>query len=503
MSRFLNSKLTFSLILVFSIICIETTLQSGEPEIRIGILNLQVTSNLVKRLSNKFKKSENFEDFFINPIDVDDKKEQNEVEVKKRIIKKYLEKPNNLKQIVTSYLKQFTSYENVVLIPIDIDLPSRKLDYLVENLDAVFLTGGPNNLYQDHKIKIDEIDTNGVDHRYSMRLPSLYLSAVKRIVMKVSQLNERGRDMVIWGTCLGFEALIEHESTMKFKFDKFEDIKKAHAIKIVNKIQPQCPDNKGGYLEYEGPQKSYVDGRRRVEMTREVSEQTITKDQNQNDVVTLKTQKDKIVIADSKLSVDNLSDYLYEESDQNSIEGLTELEEYPDDFNLFINSQFQNNQDDKSFYFYHYYGVTPKNLLSDEGLKNSYDIITISDQDDFTNVSPDVVSNTDSINLSLFDESPTTFVSSIQHKRFPFYGVQFHPEKMEFETNKRNPGLIHTDLAIKQNRKLMNFFIYRVRRSKLRNLKKGISFQDISSEYLAKMKFKVKDLNGYDEIIFF
>jgi anthranilate/para-aminobenzoate synthase component II len=476
----------------------------NNPKLRIGILNLHITTNLANRLASKFQSSENFEDFDINENDITEppKNEQELLDLKKSIIKKYMETPNKLKQIPTSYFKQFISYENVILIPIDIDLEDHKLDYLVENLDAIFFTGGPNSMYQKNLIQVDEVDKKGKDHKYNIKLPSQYLSKAKRIIMKVAQLNNEGRDMVIWGTCLGFEALIEHESTISFKFDEFNDIKKAHAIKIVDKIQEEIPNPEFGIEEeYIGPENSYVDSRRRVELTREVSTQVISKDQNQNDLVVIKTQKDKMVIADSNLSIDNWSEYFHSELGiENSIQDMTYFEEYPDDFNVFVNKNFMNHQDDKVFYFYHSYGVTPRNLLNDDGLRENYDIITISDQNDFKDESANL--DSDSIDLESI-ENPNTFVSSIQHKKYPFYGVQFHPEKMEFESNKNNSGLVHTPLAIEQNRKLMDYFVYRVLRSKFRNLDKKILLKEISSEYLAKMKFKVRDLNGYDEIIFF
>ncbi|CAB3259860.1 unnamed protein product [Arctia plantaginis] len=56
------------------------------------------------------------------------------------------------------------------------------------------------------------------------------------------------------------------------------------------------------------------------------------------------------------------------------------------------------------------------------------------------------------------------FIASIEHTRYPFYGVQFHPEKSSFEwkLNKHYPS---TAEAIKSNRYFMDFFVNECRKS--------------------------------------
>ncbi|XP_053684706.1 gamma-glutamyl hydrolase-like [Sabethes cyaneus] len=56
------------------------------------------------------------------------------------------------------------------------------------------------------------------------------------------------------------------------------------------------------------------------------------------------------------------------------------------------------------------------------------------------------------------------FISSIEHKTLPFYGVQFHPEKNIYEWV-RNKNISHTPNAIKAAQYFADFFVDEARRS--------------------------------------
>ncbi|CAK1556228.1 unnamed protein product [Leptosia nina] len=63
-----------------------------------------------------------------------------------------------------------------------------------------------------------------------------------------------------------------------------------------------------------------------------------------------------------------------------------------------------------------------------------------------------------------YDKNNIRFIASYEHKRYPFYAVQFHPEKNAFEwkRSKRHP---HSMRAIKANRHFMDFFVDECRKS--------------------------------------
>ncbi|CAH0398721.1 unnamed protein product [Chilo suppressalis] len=62
------------------------------------------------------------------------------------------------------------------------------------------------------------------------------------------------------------------------------------------------------------------------------------------------------------------------------------------------------------------------------------------------------------------DNQGKKFISSIEHRRYPFYGVQFHPEKPAFEWNKKNKYLRSRD-AIDAQRYFMDFFVEECKRN--------------------------------------
>ncbi|XP_061402619.1 gamma-glutamyl hydrolase [Musca vetustissima] len=63
------------------------------------------------------------------------------------------------------------------------------------------------------------------------------------------------------------------------------------------------------------------------------------------------------------------------------------------------------------------------------------------------------------------DWDGSEFISSIEHKKYPFYGVQFHPEKNLYEFV-QNRNITHTTLAIKASQYFADFFVGETRRNR-------------------------------------
>lgn len=62
------------------------------------------------------------------------------------------------------------------------------------------------------------------------------------------------------------------------------------------------------------------------------------------------------------------------------------------------------------------------------------------------------------------DVNGIEFVSTIEHKKYPFYGTQFHPEKVLYEWI-RNRGIAHTANAIQVGQWFAKFYVDESRRS--------------------------------------
>lgn len=56
------------------------------------------------------------------------------------------------------------------------------------------------------------------------------------------------------------------------------------------------------------------------------------------------------------------------------------------------------------------------------------------------------------------------FISSIEHKHYPFYGIQFHPEKNLYEWV-RNKNISHTTNAVFASQYFAEFFVSESRKS--------------------------------------
>ncbi|XP_013099711.2 gamma-glutamyl hydrolase [Stomoxys calcitrans] len=80
----------------------------------------------------------------------------------------------------------------------------------------------------------------------------------------------------------------------------------------------------------------------------------------------------------------------------------------------------------------------------------------------FADMGLDAMWNVMSLN---HDWEGSEFISSIEHKRYPFYGVQFHPEKNLFEFIP-NRNITHTARAIKTSQYFADFFVSEARRNR-------------------------------------
>ncbi|XP_045495981.1 gamma-glutamyl hydrolase-like [Colias croceus] len=73
-----------------------------------------------------------------------------------------------------------------------------------------------------------------------------------------------------------------------------------------------------------------------------------------------------------------------------------------------------------------------------------------------------------------YDDNHIKFIATYEHRRYPFYAVQFHPEKSSFEW-KLSKHYAHSINAVKSNRVFMDFFVSECR-------KNTHAFEDASEE---------------------
>lgn len=93
-------------------------------------------------------------------------------------------------------------------------------------------------------------------------------------------------------------------------------------------------------------------------------------------------------------------------------------------------------------YNHHNYGISPETFEENPKLKDFFDII--------------------SLNKGVHGE---TYISTFEAKRYPFYGVQWHPEKPNFEMGTHFENIPHTANAIRAAQYMANFFVNEARKN--------------------------------------
>ncbi|KAF7667469.1 hypothetical protein LDENG_00061430 [Lucifuga dentata] len=125
---------------------------------------------------------------------------------------------------------------------------------------------------------------------------------------------------------------------------------------------------------------------------------------------------------------------------------------------------------------FHHYGITVKTFLENAKLQNFFSILS-------TNIA----------------ENGAYFVSTIEGKRYPFYGVQWHPEVNRFQWNSKL-HFPHSPHAVQVSSLLAEFFVNEGRRS----LHHFSSLEEEASSLIYNYTpVFAGNFTGYEQIYFF
>jgi gamma-glutamyl-gamma-aminobutyrate hydrolase PuuD len=432
-----------------------------KPVISIGILSLDVSPTTEKILNRKYTSKE-YNDFMFSDIAPTDSGKTQILEVLQNI-SKYSMFPR-------SYSKFLTFYKNVYTVPMNILAGHEYLTELMEGLDGVLLTGGSSEFFVKDKIKIDSQNKSDKKEKLT-RTNSKYFDTVIKILAKAKEINDKGRIFPLWGTCLGFEAMILNEAPADTQFDSFKDIKKTHSLVLTDDDGNPLPNIQTTSASFQSPnmQMSFKLGTEELNMS---------------------LINHQIKLPQSPFDMRNY-----------------------DTFQDFLRTEFYGKQDQKTLYFYHHYGFTTSKFNSTPSLKENFRILSVSDENDFLAPTEDVNDITDKLIYSHplvknikeminANKTTSTFVSAVEHKKYPFYGVQFHPEKPLFDF-KDNRWVRSDDLSIDDNRKFSTFFIQRLRAAKLKNIKNKKQTVKLDSIMTSLKKFQVNHVGLFSEVVFF
>ena len=117
---------------------------------------------------------------------------------------------NDMTFYPSSYAK-WLEHNGIKTVPITINQPIAKIYSLIDQLDGLLLTGGATPLFL--KNNIIQVDSSGVGSSTKIKHPSDYLNIVGQIIRYAKKKN-LDKPFPVWGTCLGFEAIILDESRL-------------------------------------------------------------------------------------------------------------------------------------------------------------------------------------------------------------------------------------------------------------------------------------------------
>lgn len=431
------------------------------PVLTIGILSLELSSYTEKLLQKKYDQKK-FNDFIFPGVAP--------TESGAPQILDFLQNSKTYSMIASSYTKYLSSYKNVYIVPLNIYSPLESIQKLMEGLDGVLLTGGSSNFYVEEKIKIDSPQKSKRKKKVT-RKNSLYLDTVIGIFKKAKEINEGGRVYPVWATCLGFEGLVLSEAPADYKFDSFNDIKKMHSLVLTDpngtsymnvSLNPSTLANPGMEVSFK-----------------------------------LGTQELKMSLVDHKAFIKR---------------GIYDLPSYST-FGSFLQGELFGKQDEKIFYYYHHYGFTKTSFQKSQELMDSFNILAVSDENDFVSKSSPLSQTNDKIiyahpliknikEMVKANNGETTFIAAIEHKKYPFYGVQFHPEKPLYDY-RDNSSVRHDQEAQTQNKKFSSFFIQRLRAAKALNIKNKKKVQKLNPLMNNLSRFQVNHVGLYSELYIF
>jgi gamma-glutamyl hydrolase len=140
---------------------------------------------------------------------------------------------------ISSLYYDFINSNNMQAIALNYNQDLESLLKQMEQLDGILLTGGPNLFdLKDYKQK-------GLSYYRIVRERNLkYLTFVKGILDKAKEINEEGRTFIVFGICLGFQAIILTESDLNIRISNVERKNYSDYVFIQkNKIETKLESN--------------------------------------------------------------------------------------------------------------------------------------------------------------------------------------------------------------------------------------------------------------------
>ena len=279
--------------------------------------------------------------------------------------------------------------------------------------------GGPGILFQlMPEAKEREFLSNiENDDKVSRRVQTSYLNAVSSLVNIAKERAQTNTPLYLFGICMGYESVVMSQAGPKHRLNYLENNSKMHSLKI-NDFNTSIYKDREDYLdEFNYLIKYYFDYiKKRLGKIR-------TFFFHHNYGYTIKNFKSNPFLSDFEILT--YSDSMVSQPCRNTF------------------AQFYTRNRDKCY---------PPNMFECLDLRTSKKPIC--------KILNNRVTTTD------YSDRTDSFVTSIIHKKIPFLGVQFHPEKPDFDS-KYNPSVSIDSITLDVNRLIGRFFVRNIFRKKV------------------------------------
>lgn len=246
---------------------------------------------------------------------------------------------SSFSMIPGSYVK-WLEQTGIRIIPLRYDMPRRVMRQMMGIMNGILITGGSTSLFHVHSKRCQFQRVLNPQ----APCPSPYMSKIDFIFREAKKLNDKGKQFPIWGTCLGFEAML-------FSLSHYT-LKRKHIMSINHSLNLNFDPKYTDFME------RYMD----KELLKNISSEPL-------------------------------------------------------------------------IYFNHKYAFTPEQIQANSFARENLEILSTTKL-----------------------ENNRTIVSMVKHKKYPFLGVQFHPEKIQFEHRSSVETNVSFDSIEASHRLAMMFF---------------------------------------------
>lgn len=289
----------------------------------------------------------------------------------------------------SSYAK-WVQDQGADVLPIDYKTSTEELTVLMSKLHGILLTGGATELYSREEVQVYRKSV-----RRTQKQPSTFSRKIGVVLEQAKKINTQ-RTFPIWGTCLGFEAMVLNEVNYSVEMKRVNNLNSVAPIKLVSRRS-------------------------------------------------------------------------YTHSSTSQLEQTS-----PNVFNYLSTEDVQQVEQHSLAYFNHLNGFTVADFAQNEVTSEHFEVLATT--------------------LTVHRHEQREIVAAIRHKKFPFFGVQFHPEKAKFESGVPLRG---DPEAQKVADLLGRFFVDQARESSQQS---QVAVHEVLSHFEEYEFFKAENVGQFDQL---